>query len=122
AHTKGIRKLTLTSQYPTAKVMLKIGPRPGELKFEVKDKSTGKAVEGYGVRWIAMDNSRLISIDIPRSRMLIPSDIDVIVEIHADGYRRWFYIDPSNPSQPILRVAPSEEKHLEVELEPVEKN
>jgi hypothetical protein len=121
-HMKGIRKLTLTSQSPTAKVMLKIGPRPGELKFDVKDKSTGKAVEGYGVRWIAMDNSRLISIDIPGTGTLIPPEIDVIVEVHADGYRRWFYIDPSNPSQPILRVAPGEEKHLEVELEPVEKN
>lgn len=101
---------------------LKIGPKPGELKFDVKDKSTGKPVQGYGVRWIALDDARLMSVEIPRPHTLIPLDIDVIVEVHAEGYRRWFYIDPSNPSQPTLRVAPGEEKHIEVELEEAEKN
>jgi len=65
-------------------VTLKIGPRPGELKFDVKDKSTGKPVQGYGVRWIALDDARLMSVEIPRPHMLIPPDIDVIVEVHAE--------------------------------------
>jgi len=76
------------------------------------------------VRWIAVDNARMMSTDLPglpRTHAIVPPDVDVIVEVHADGYRRWFYVDPSNPSQPVLRVAPGEEKHLEVELEPLEK-
>ncbi len=121
-HSKGIHKLKLTTEVPTATVTLKIGPRPGELKFDVKDKSTGRPIKGFGVRWIAMDNNRMMSIDMPTDRTLIPPDIDVIVEVHADGYRRWFYIDPSNPSQPIVRVTSGEEKHIDVELEPAEKN
>jgi hypothetical protein len=88
SHTKGIRKVTLTTQSPTVKVTLKIGPRPGELKFDVKDKLTAKPIQGYGVRWIAMDNVRFTSIDIPTARTLIPPGIDVIVEVHAHGYRR----------------------------------
>jgi len=122
---KGVHKVTLTTEAPPATVTLKIGPRPGELKFDVRDKATGKPVEGFGVRWIAVDNARMMSTDLPglpRTHTIVPPDVDVIVEVHADGYRRWFYIDPSNPSQPILRVAPGEEKHLEVEMEPVEKN
>ena len=73
------------------------------------------------MRWIATDNARMMSIDIPTPRTLIPPGIDVIVAIQAQGYRRWFYIDPST-SQPILRVTSGEEKHIEVELEPLEKN
>src|SRR5437588_4081650 len=121
-HSKGIHKVKLTTEAPTARVTLKIGPKPGELKFDVRDKATGKPVEGYGVRWIAMDNARMMSIDIPTPRTLIPPDIDVIVEVHAHGYRRWFYIDPSNLSQPTLRLASGQVRHLDVELEPEKKN
>jgi hypothetical protein len=120
-HSRGIHKLKLTTQAPTATVTLKIGPRPGELKFDVKDKATGEIVPTFSVRWIAFDNARMMSIDIPTAHTLIPPDIDVIVEVHTGGYRRWFYIDPSS-SQPILRVSSGEEKHIDVELEPAEKN
>jgi hypothetical protein len=119
SHTKGIRRLTLTSDAPTAKVTLKIGPKPGELKVSVKDKTTGKAVEGFGVRWIGMDNAYMMSFAIPMPT-LIPPGVDVIVEVHAKGYRRWFYIDPAT-SQPTLRLASGEERQLDVELEPEEK-
>ncbi len=118
---KGIHTVTLTAEAPTARVTLKIGPRPGELTFDVKDKSTGKPVEGFSVRWIGIDDTRMMSIQLPVVRALIPPDIEAILEVHANGYRRWFYIDPSNPSQPILRLASGEEKHLDVELEPEEK-
>jgi len=116
SHTKGIRRLTLTSDAPTAKVTIKIGPKPGELKFSVKDRATGKPVEGFGVRWIGMDNAYMMSFAIP-TPTLIPSNVDVIVVIQAQGYRRWFYIDPST-AQPTLRLASGEVKELDVELEP----
>lgn len=120
SHTKGIRKLTLTSDAPTAKVTLKIGPKPGELRFSVKDKTTGKAVEGFAVRWIGMDDAYMMSFDAPTNRADIPPNIDVIVEVHAKGYHRWFYIDPPT-SQPTLRLAAGEVKELDVELEPEDK-
>lgn len=110
----GIKTVTLTTDSPTAKVVVKIGPRPGELKFSVKDKATGKQVEHFGVRWIAMDNARMMSMEIP-TPTFIPPDVDVIVVIQAQGYRRWFYIDPST-SQPTLRLSSGEVKELEVEL------
>jgi hypothetical protein len=117
---KGIHMLKLTREEPTARVTLKIGPRPGLLKFDVKDKSTGKPVTGFGVRWIGVDNTRMMSVEIsPQTQAFIPPAVDVIVEVHAKGYRRWFYLDPST-SQPILRLSSGEEKQLDVELEPTE--
>jgi hypothetical protein len=118
----GIKTVTLTHEVPTATVKLKIGPRPATLKFEVKHKSTGKPVEMYHVRWIGVDNAMMNAFEGPAPRDLaIPPGVDVIVTIHAEGYRRWFYLDPST-SQPTLRLASGEVKELDVELEPEEKN
>jgi hypothetical protein len=65
-----------------------------------------------------MDDDRMYSSEEgPSTSVLIPPGIDVLVEVHAQGYRRWFYIDPST-SQPILRLASGEVRELEVELEP----
>ena len=117
----GIKTVTLTREVPTAIVKLKIGPRPATLIFEVKDKSTDKPVEAYHVRWIGVDNAMMNAFEGPASRdLVIPPGVDVIVTIHAEGYRRWFYLDPST-SQPTLRLASGEVKELEVELEPEEK-
>jgi hypothetical protein len=117
SHTKGVHKLTLTSDAPSAKVTLKIGPKPGELKFSVRDKSTGESIQGFRVRWIAMDSTQMMSMEIP-GPTLIPAEKDVIVVVQAQGYRRWFYINPANPSQPTVRLASGEVRELEVELEP----
>lgn len=122
AHSKGIRKVVLTADAPTAQVRLKIGPKPSELKFDVKDKLTGKAIDWFGVRWIAVDDSRLFSLDSQTQRTLIPPGTDVIVEVHATGYKRWFFIDPSDPSRPTLRLEPGEVRELQIELEPLAKN
>ena len=118
--TMGIKTVTLTHEVPTATVRLKIGPRPATLKLEVKDKSTGKPV-AYGVRWIGVDNAMINAFERPASADLaIPPGVDVIITIHAKGYRRWFYLDPST-SQPTIRLASGEVKELEVELEPEDK-
>jgi hypothetical protein len=74
------------------------------------------------VRWIGMDNTMMFSTEAgPAVRSPVPPGLDLIVEVHAGGYRRWFYIDPST-SQPTMRLSPGEEKELDVELEPEEKN
>jgi hypothetical protein len=113
----------LTSDAPTAKVKLKIGPKPAVLTFDVKDKSTGKPVESFRVRWFGIENLGTMSPSekVPATRVPIPPNLDVIVVISAEGYRRFAYIDPST-SQPILRLASGEERQLDVELEPEEKN
>jgi hypothetical protein len=68
-----------------------------------------------------MDDTRMYSNEGgPSTSVPIPPEIDVIVEVHAKGYHRWFYLDPAT-SQPTLRLGSSEERHLDVELEPIEK-
>ena len=113
----------LTSDKPIAKVKLKIGPKPAVLQVEVKDKSTGKPVESFRVRWFGIENLGTMSPSekVPATRVPIPPNLDVIVVISAEGYRRLAYIDPST-GQPILRLTSGEERELDVELEPEPKN
>jgi hypothetical protein len=80
-----------TSDAPTAKVKLKIGPKPAVLTFDVKDKSTGKPVESFRVRWFGIENLGTMSPSekVPATRVPIPPNLDVIVVISAEGYRRF---------------------------------
>ena len=116
---KEIHKVKLTRDAPTATVNLDLGPRPGLLKFNVKDKTTGKPIEAFTTRWIGMDEPLMWSLHGPATQTPIPAGIDVILTIHAKGYRRWFYLDPST-SQPTIRLASGEVRELAVELEPEE--
>jgi hypothetical protein len=113
------QKVRLTAEEPLARVVLTVGPRPGELKLTVKDKTTGQFLQSFNLRWITVDATNwVISSDSTAGKpVLIPPDTDVIVEVLAAGYRTWFYLDPSN-SQPILRLASGERKELNVELQP----
>ena len=52
-------------------------------------------------------------------RALVPPEKFLLVTISARGYKKWTYRDPSDPSRPaFIRLQPSEEKELLVELEP----
>jgi hypothetical protein len=113
------QKVKLTPEEPFARVVLTVGPRPGELKLTVKEKTTGQFLQSFNLLWITVDATNwVISSDSTAGKpVLIPPDTDLIVEVSAAGYRKWSYLDPSN-SQPILRLASGERKELTVELQP----
>ena len=114
----------LTPQAPVARVTLTVGPKPGTLILNVTDKTTGKTLDSFFVRLIT-DAGDSGTYDLKRSYnsgegVLVPvgATTEEIVEVSAPGYKNWFYIDPSDPSRPVLRLASGEEKSLDVELEP----
>src|SRR5438270_13805222 len=74
-HSKGIHKVKLTTEAPTATVTLKIGPKPGELKFDVRDKATGKPRRRL---WRALDRDGQRADDVDRCTH--------IPDIHSSGY------------------------------------
>ena len=109
--------IALSRQEPVAHVIVNLGASPAHLIVNISDKATGKAVDSSTVRCIVLDDSRPAPIDTTKKNISVPPDVDLLIVVQAPGYKRWFYTDPSNPSQPTLRLHSGEERTLEAELD-----
>jgi len=127
--------VSLSPAEPTAHVVLKMGPKPAQLTFNVSARDTKKPIEKVWVTWLVFrgdppqtadplkgqrQSANLIryTYSSPQNRVSVPSNRDVLVFVHAHGYRHWFYLEAS-AGQPVLRFQPGEERTIAVELEPV---
>jgi len=111
------KTVVLTPEKPAANVILNLGGRPGELSIVVTDKASGKPVAPCTARSIQGDHTFINACETQFTLRLRP-DTDVMIQVSAPGYKNWYYIDPNDPSQPVLRLKSGEQKSLEVELEP----
>lgn len=108
--------VSLSASQPTTHVVLRVGVRPAKIKFTVTDRDTGKAIESFQVRWIALDDSRSFTTDFRRP-LLVPANTDVVIAVTARGYKTWLYSE-GNPSEP-LRFHSGEEREIPAELSAV---
>lgn len=107
----------LSEQEPVANVTIKIGPSPAEIVLDVTDRSTGKPVRSFIVRWIRMDDGPVAVTDSPKGDVLVPPNVELLLTVRSPGYERWFYTDDSAPTRPTLRLASGERRTISVELE-----
>jgi hypothetical protein len=114
---KLIQTVSLNSQEPLAHVVLKVGPRPGELTIVVRDRVTGKPVESNQIR-TTQGSHTFINENSSTTTVRVRPDSEVMVQISAPGYKTWYYIDPDDPSQPVLRLRPGENKTVDAYLDP----
>ncbi|MGB8582964.1 MAG: hypothetical protein WCD47_19255 [Candidatus Sulfotelmatobacter sp.] len=117
--------VTLTATAPTARVVLKLGPKPGTLIVSVSDKATGNVLHSFFVRLIADRASYGSGVGnfakqpgTSGIRVPIAPATDFLFEVSATGYKNWYYSDASDPSRPVLRLESGEERRVEVQLEP----
>jgi hypothetical protein len=110
------QKILLTPQDPLAHVVLNVGPPPGELTIAVLDKVTGKPIQSSTVR-TTQGSHTFIHENLPTTTVRVRPDSDVMVQISAPGYKTWYYIDPDDPSQPVLRLRPGETKTVDAYLD-----
>jgi hypothetical protein len=126
--------VTLRPSESSATVVLKLGPKPGVLLLNVKDKLTREPIMSVQENWeIEIPNGSYSggqtfehgsysggqAFEQGVKRALVPPEKFLLVTISARGYKKWTYRDPSDPSRPaFIRLQPSEEKELLVELEP----
>ena len=112
----GIR-IKLSRENPVAHVIVKLGKIPAHLSFNISDRNTGKAVELATVRWIVIDDMLTSPSETSKKEISVPPDKDLLIIVQAPGYKRWFYTDPSSPSEPTLRLHSGEERTLDAELD-----
>ena len=121
--------VTLTPGYPVRTVIAKLGQQEGILAPSVKDKVTGEPVKKFRVKF-ELENAdpsreagRSIMFGRAMTRTCIPVDRGLSIEVSATGYKKWVYVDPSNPSAKFpVRVQRGEIKSLDIELQPEEEN
>jgi hypothetical protein len=127
----------LTSAEPIAHVVLKLGPKWGMVTGLVDDRTTHGPVEArlrFAERVGASTNNEpsylhgFFERDASGSfRVLIPPQMDLFLQVDADGYEPWFYPDGVGTSvflenhllqQPLpLRLQSGEQKSLNIEME-----
>ena len=107
-----------------ATVVFTLGPVAGVLEGTVIDKMTGKSIVSkhaphFIVRKVANPTDSIEFSGPPEFRWLIPPATVVTLEVSADGYKRWSYTQPLNPTKPLpIRLESGKKKTLRIELEP----
>ena len=110
------QKILLTAQKPLADIVLSVGLPPAELMVSAGDKVTGKPLESkISVRQGHHEFIRERSSSVT---LRVRPDTDVMIQVSAPGYKTWYYIDPEDPSQPVLRLHARESRSIDAYLEP----
>ena len=99
----------------TAKVKLVLGPVAGAWTGVLIDKANGKPIAPphaphFIVRKVVDPEDSIEFLGPEKFRWLIPADVDVTLEIRAEGYEPWFALLP-------LRFHSGENKTMKIELD-----
>ena len=103
-------------------VRVQIGPKAAILEYDAKDAVTGSRITNPTIRVVRADGQGDFGGSSMDNKCLVPSDADVMIEVSANGYQTWFhpgYTDKT-ASTP-LRMAPGENRKLDVRLQPAPK-
>jgi hypothetical protein len=112
-------KVRITTENPWANVTIQLQPKGGVLILSVRDKISGQSVKNINVQYIALEGEASgNAISDGESRVTVPTGLDLLIVVSAQGYKGWVYTDPYNPTRPVLRLRSGEQKVLDIELEP----
>ncbi|MGB9407244.1 MAG: hypothetical protein WCA89_06870 [Terracidiphilus sp.] len=83
--------VVLTPEHPNSSVLFTLGPRAATLKLNIVDDANDAPIDNPSIILRnATDPKDLIGRGLPAdSTVLIPPDIDVQIEVTADGYMPW---------------------------------
>jgi Carboxypeptidase regulatory-like domain len=108
--------VTLSADAPRANVTVKLPQKAATLRIlSIADATTGKAVADpvLTARRVARPDL-YISTPALSAGLLMPSDVDVAIEITAPGYKRWSNVDSTAAN---LRLKPGEVRDLSIKLQ-----
>ncbi len=112
--------VVLTPDTPTATTVIRFSPKAGSITGRVRDSATGRSIAAHlslaptdGPGWSTTGTAGRFKF-----RLLIPANTPVNFGACAEGYKPWFYADPSDPSRPIpLQLRPGAELKIDIKLE-----
>lgn len=114
-------KVSLTPQSPAAKVTITLGSKAATLNGTISDAVTGAPVIGAGAcLWRLSNPDFWVDTSVsPTCSLLIPSQIPVVLKLHAPGYADWYYPGVSDASKATaLTLDASKSTNIDVQLQP----
>lgn len=103
-------KVSLTASRATASVVVRIGPRAGELEGGIFDAATKRSLPQARFK-LTTTPSGLLGIGLASPyRLAVPSEEQVEIEISRPGYKLW---------TKRLRLVPGERRRLDIYLVPI---
>jgi hypothetical protein len=111
----------LSTQTPSATVVVTLGPKAGKISGAISDSVTGKPIPNASIRIWRWDNENNFLQRSTQSNydILVPANVQVGIEIRAPGYEAWRYpgVSASLGGQP-LSLKPEEVLNEAVQLQP----
>jgi len=112
--------VVLTPGSPTATTGIRFGPKAAIITGWVRDSATGRSIAAHlslaptdGHAWSTTGTAGRF-----RFRLAIPADTPVNFGACAEGYKPWFYADPSNPSRAAaLQLKSAAKLKIDIKLE-----
>ncbi|HYL82813.1 MAG TPA: carboxypeptidase regulatory-like domain-containing protein [Candidatus Angelobacter sp.] len=102
----------VTPWAPTAELRVQLGAKAGIITGSVTDSANGAPISAaFLLTRAASPNDWLGTSAPPNYRILLPSSVDVLVEVSEPGFKTW---KPPTP----LRLQPGEEMRLDIALDP----
>ncbi len=106
---------TINANHPDAEVAVTLPAPAGWLELTVTDANTGQALTSGSLTLRRVNNPSLyVTMSTSQSRIAIPAQTDVQVEINATGYSPW----PGDRNPLVINLQSGEKRHVDVKLAP----
>jgi len=113
--------VVLTSETQSVTTDIRFAPKAGNITGWVRDSATGRAIAAHLSLAPASHHGGWETTGTNPQypfHLQIPADLPVRFGACAEGYKLWFYADPSNPFQPsAIQLRPGGTKEIEIRLE-----
>ena len=109
--------VSLTPDNLSAEINIQLGPEAGEITGIISDSTTGTPINADVSLWRRDNKNEIVTSPSPKYLLLIPTDIDVDMEVGTDGYAGWTYAGSHNGAA--LRVKSGEKIILNIKLDPL---
>jgi len=114
-------RIKLSPVSPDASVTINLGPKAGFVKGTITDSVTGAPIDAGVHVWQTFNPNYWLEKSL-RSQylLLIPSNVQVGMEVQAKGYEPWYYPGSAAPGRPLIE-APGQAIIVDVRLTPIRK-
>jgi hypothetical protein len=113
--------VALTPSESSADVTVTLGPRAGHLFLRIADANTGASVFNPSIELrVAADPRIFVSQGLSKnSSVLVPADENILLEVHASGYKTWHMLARPDDAAPLpIHLASGQREELTIQMQP----